>query len=63
MRLAVAMRLMSCAQSLSEVVAAKDKAKAAGLTKRDTEKLKTSFETHVARFRATQMKEQEHEQR
>ena len=39
---------------------AKDAAKSAGLTPRDLEKLKASFETHVARVRATQAKEREH---
>lgn len=52
-RLAVAIKAMSNAYSLDAVIAAKDKAKAAGLTPRDTEQLRNQFETHVARVRAT----------
>ena len=60
-RLAVAVKAMVSAETVAAVVRAKDAAKAAGLTPRDLDKLKTSFETHVARVRATQAKEQEHE--
>jgi hypothetical protein len=59
-RLAVASRAMALASTVQAVIEAKNKAKAAGLTPRDLPQLKLSFETHVARVRAMQMKEQEH---
>lgn len=56
-RLAVALKAMVGAETVDAVVRAKDKAKSQGLTPRDLQKLKASFETHVARVRATQAKE------
>lgn len=48
-RLAVAQRSMASAETLHAVAAAKDKAKAGGLTARDTQQLKVSFEAAKAR--------------
>ncbi len=62
-RLGVAVKAMVSAETVDGVVRAKDRAKDAGLTPRDLEKLKASFETHVARVRAAQLKEMEREQR
>ena len=56
-RLAMAAKAMATAETLQAVINAKDKAKAAGLTPRDTDQLKQHFETHVARIRATPTQE------
>lgn len=49
MRLAVALHSMASAETLHAVVVAKDKAKAGGLTARDTERLKVAFEAAKTR--------------
>lgn len=59
-RLAMAAKAMASAETLQGVINAKDKAKAAGLTPRDTDQLKQHFETHVARIKATQAKDKHH---
>jgi hypothetical protein len=49
-RLAVAIRAMAQAQTLPEVIAAKDKAKDLGLMPKDLETLRTAFNQAKARF-------------
>ena len=58
-RLAVAQRSMASAETLHSVVAAKDKAKAGGLTARDTQQLKVSFEAAKARVIRTTLLERQ----
>ncbi|MGQ0711012.1 MAG: hypothetical protein ACT4NV_14845 [Rhodoferax sp.] len=50
-RLAIALRCMEQARTVDGVVLAKDVAKAAGLTPKDTEALRCAFEQHKARVR------------
>lgn len=50
-RLANAKRLMDQAETLETVIAAKDKAKALGLTPKDTEALRVAFTHHSRRVR------------
>lgn len=52
-RLAVAIKAMSDAYTVSAVIAAKDKAKSFGLTKKDMTLLEKAFRSHAQRIRQT----------
>ena len=49
-RLAMALRQMNTAETLAEVIAAKDRAKEGGLNNKDTEALRQAFASAKARF-------------
>ena len=58
-RLAVALRSMASAETMHSVVAAKDKAKAGGLTAKDTATLRVAFDAAKARVIRTTLLERQ----
>lgn len=58
-RLAVAVRRMNSAETMASVIAAKDTAKNAGLTAKDTESLRVAFDAAKDRIRRIARAEQQ----
>lgn len=50
-RLAMALRQFATAQTLADIVAAKDRAKSAGLSAKDTQTLRAAFDGAKAKFK------------